>query len=134
VPAALLGRRCACGVPPPGRVINLVQQLERCGCPWCSRPAAAAAAGKSGIFEAVLSTNLSHPNIVHTYQYAFRPVTVRWPDPLPPPPSPYAPVCARPAGGWVGRRARRAAGRPILKEGRRKGSALRAAGGACQPR
>lgn len=37
-----------------------------------SRPA-----GKSGIFEAVLSTNLSHPNIVHTYQYAFRPVSVR---------------------------------------------------------
>lgn len=36
-----------------------------------SRPA-----GKSGIFEAVLSTNLSHPNIVHTYQYAFRPVSV----------------------------------------------------------
>lgn len=35
------------------------------------------AAGKSGIFEAVLSSNLSHPNIVHTYQYAFRPVTVR---------------------------------------------------------
>jgi hypothetical protein len=33
-------------------------------------------AGKSGIFEAVLSSNLSHPNIVHTYQYAFRPVTV----------------------------------------------------------
>lgn len=32
--------------------------------------------GKSGIFEAVLSSNLSHPNIVHTYQYAFRPVTV----------------------------------------------------------
>ncbi|KAL4854405.1 putative serine/threonine-protein kinase SIS8 [Chlorella vulgaris] len=32
-------------------------------------------AGKSGIFEAVLATNLSHPNIVHTYQYAFRPVT-----------------------------------------------------------
>ncbi|PSC70592.1 kinase [Micractinium conductrix] len=31
--------------------------------------------GKSGIFEAVLSSNLSHPNIVHTYQYAFRPVT-----------------------------------------------------------
>lgn len=37
-----------------------------------------ASAGKSGIFEAVLSSNLSHPNIVHTYQYAFRPVTVRW--------------------------------------------------------
>lgn len=36
-------------------------------------------AGKSGIFEAVLSTNLSHPNIVHTYQYAFRPVSVSAP-------------------------------------------------------
>lgn len=36
-------------------------------------------AGKSGIFEAVLSSNLSHPNIVHTYQYAFRPVSVRAP-------------------------------------------------------
>ncbi|KAL4446278.1 hypothetical protein ABPG77_003085 [Micractinium sp. CCAP 211/92] len=33
------------------------------------------APGKSGIFEAVLSSNLSHPNIVHTYQYAFRPVS-----------------------------------------------------------
>lgn len=40
-------------------------------------PLPPAAAGKSGIFEAVLSTNLSHPCIVHTYQYAFRPVTVR---------------------------------------------------------
>eukprot|EP00887_Chlorella_sp_A99_P005032 scaffold4.g5032.t1 len=29
---------------------------------------------RSGIFEAVLSSNLSHPNIVHTYQYAIRPV------------------------------------------------------------
>jgi hypothetical protein len=35
-------------------------------------------AGKNGIFEAVLSSNLSHPNIVHTYQYAFRQVTVSW--------------------------------------------------------
>lgn len=33
------------------------------------------APGKSGIFEAVLSSNLSHPNIVHTYQYAFRPAS-----------------------------------------------------------
>ena len=42
-------------------------------------PCAAPPAGKSGIFEAVLSSNLSHPNIVHTYQYAFRPSTVRRP-------------------------------------------------------
>ena len=34
--------------------------------------------GKNGIFEAVLSSNLSHPNIVHTYQYAFRQVLVRF--------------------------------------------------------
>lgn len=32
--------------------------------------------GSRGLFEAVLSSTLSHPNIVHTYQYAVRP-TVR---------------------------------------------------------
>lgn len=31
--------------------------------------------GQDGVFEAVLSSNLSHPNIVHTYQYGVRPMT-----------------------------------------------------------
>lgn len=31
--------------------------------------------GARGIFEAVLSSSLSHPNVVHTYQYAVRPIT-----------------------------------------------------------
>ena len=30
--------------------------------------------GARGIFEAVLSSSLSHPNVVHTYQYAVRPI------------------------------------------------------------
>lgn len=48
------------------KVIETTEPLDEAGM----------APGKSGIFEAVLSTNLSHPNIVHTYQYAFRPVSV----------------------------------------------------------
>jgi serine/threonine protein kinase len=47
------------------KVIETTEPLDEAGM----------APGKSGIFEAVLSTNLSHPNIVHTYQYAFRPVS-----------------------------------------------------------
>ena len=31
--------------------------------------------GARGIFEAVLSSALSHPNVVHTYQYAVRPIS-----------------------------------------------------------
>jgi PAS domain-containing protein len=31
-------------------------------------------AGTQGLFEALLSSSLSHPNIVHTYQYAVRPL------------------------------------------------------------
>lgn len=31
--------------------------------------------GARGLFEAVLSSSLSHPNVVHTYQYAVRPLT-----------------------------------------------------------
>lgn len=33
------------------------------------------ASGARGLFEAVLSSSLSHPNVVHTYQYAVRPLT-----------------------------------------------------------
>jgi len=31
--------------------------------------------GARGLFEAVLSSSLSHPNVVHTYQYAVRPIS-----------------------------------------------------------
>lgn len=33
--------------------------------------------GARGIFEAILSSSLSHPNVVHTYQYAVRPLSQR---------------------------------------------------------